>query len=82
MDPELVQYCNLVTDEEHDWIESSNNNGQKKYNLNILCPAQSERNRKVVLGRAMMRNMRSPPEPAFMAYFMRNIAPEIGPNQT
>ena len=48
MYPELIKHLNLVADKKHDGVESSNDHRQEENDLDILGPAQSERNGKVV----------------------------------
>ena len=42
VNPELIQNCNLMADEEYERIEAHEHHRQKEYNLDMLGPTQSK----------------------------------------
>jgi len=81
MDPELIQYAGLVADKKHKGIEADQDGRYKENKFDMLCPAQTERNREIIFAGVMMGDVGSPPEPFFMGDPMRPIVAEVNDDE-
>jgi len=82
VNPELVKHGNLVTNKEHHRMKARHGHRQKEQNLKALHPRKPKRNRKIVLLRGMMRNVRGPPNTLLMGNAMRPVPAEIKEDKT
>ena len=62
MNPELKKYGDLVGYKQNNGMKADQRHGQEEDQLDVLHPAQPERNGKVIVFAGVMRDVRRPPE--------------------
>ena len=77
VDPELVEDTDLHADEEHEGVEAEEGGGDEEDHLDVLGPGEAEGDREIVLFRAVVGDVGSPPETLFVGHAVGPVAAKV-----